>query len=125
LLRNVDLSCCGLFWDGEVLYESYVGSVKHCLEKKFLSLEDNLMYNHKRIEARKRKMYEKGFDEIIFNDMNRLRKTRILKINEILSDNQNLDDYKEKMGYIVNIHNPPQHTQVNNVALNYIDDLPF
>jgi hypothetical protein len=129
LLKNVDLSCCGLFWDGETLYESYIGSVKHCMEKKFLVLEDNLMYNSNRIDDRKRKMFEKGFDEILLRNLTSIKKERMLKLNDILSENNNMDDYKEKMGYDAKIidkimnKNDITYSPYNSIIDD--DDLPF
>jgi hypothetical protein len=126
LLKNVDLSCCGIFWDGENIYESFIGSVIHCVEKKFMVLPNNTMYNKKRIEDRKRKMtQEKSFDEIMSQNSSNIRRERLLKLNEIFTEEKNIEDYKLKIGYnqknefyILNNYYPTE-TETN------LDDLPF
>jgi hypothetical protein len=115
LLENVDLSCCGTFWDGENLYEAISGSVRHCMQKKFLVLDENSMYNRKRIEIRKYKMIDRDWDEIV--NQNNLSKQRLKKIDDIFTENLQLNDYKIKKNFI-------QKFDIikNN---NYDEDLPF
>jgi hypothetical protein len=125
LLQNVDLSCCGIFWDGEELYESYVGSVRQCEERKFIELPHNSMYNRHRIEDRKRKMlYDKTFDEIVERDLSDIKRVRLLKLNEILTEEKNIEEYKIKISYNQKTENEILGYFDNNSKID-MDDLPF
>lgn len=119
LLQAVDLSCCGVFWDGENLYESITGSVRHCIEKKFVVYDDNYMYNPSRIEERKYKLFDRGWDEII--NRTELRKTRTLKMDKILSEYPQNIGFMNKLGFSEN-----EFIEINShKSYNFNDDLPF
>lgn len=124
LLKNIDLSCCGLFWDGDELFESYVGSVKQCEERKFIELPRNSMYNRRRIDERKHKMiYEKYFDEIVERDMS-IQRGRLLKLNEIFTEEKNMEDYKVKISYSQEMEHAVLGIRDSN-SNDELDDLPF
>lgn len=89
LLQNVDISCCGVSYDGEYLYENYPGAVSHCEFKYFEINEKASMYNKKRIEHRKYKLIERGW-----SIKKETKFKRDLKINQIL-DKQDISYKKE------------------------------
>lgn len=88
MISNVDLSCCGVSYDGTNLYENVEDAVIHCLTKKF---KTNLgsMYNSDRIEHRKTKLLYRGWNEI-YSPID----IRDCRIEGILSD-KNIDYIKE------------------------------
>lgn len=77
LLSNVDLSCCGVSYDGKNLFENVSNAVSSCLSKTFL-INYGYMYNENRIIHRKVKLMERGWKEV--SDI------RDFKIESILSD---------------------------------------
>ena len=80
LISNVDLSCCGVSYDGENLYEDYPNAIVHCQSKVFSVNMKAKMYSHKRINHRKVKLESREWLEIKNeNDLN-----RDLKINNVL-----------------------------------------
>ena len=80
LISNVDLSCCGVSYDGENLYEDYPNAIVHCQSKVFSVNMRAKMYSHKRISHRKAKLESREWLEIKNeNDLN-----RDLKINNVL-----------------------------------------
>lgn len=80
LISNVDLSCCGVSYDGDNLYEDYPNAIVHCQSKVFSSNSRAKMYSNKRIHHRKAKLESRGWTEI----ENKLDLNRDLKINNIL-----------------------------------------
>jgi hypothetical protein len=125
LLKNIDLSCCGLFWDGEELFESYIGSVKQCEERKFVELPRNTMYNRHRIDDRKRKMiYEKFFDEILENTLSDIRRERLHKLNEICTEEKSIDDYLKKISFDKKTGTNISDSYEEDSKIDF-DDLPF
>lgn len=79
LISNVDLSCCGVSYDGE-LHEDYKNAILHCYNKVFSINYDALMYNRKRCLSRVHKMIDRGWKEI----ENTVSNNRDLKINNII-----------------------------------------
>jgi len=122
LLSNVDLSCCGVFWNGHNLYESIPNSVNHCIDKKYQKLSNNIMVNSNRIHGRTNKLDERGWKQI-YESRNDLQKNRALKINEILSDYPQIDNYKQDIGFF-NLKMP--QIRFDNPSTCYdSEDLPF
>ena len=80
LISNVDLSCCGVSYDGESLYEDYPNAIVHCQSKVFSVNMSAKMYSQKRISHRKAKLEDRGWKEI----KNETNLNRDLKINNIL-----------------------------------------
>jgi hypothetical protein len=90
LISNVDLSCCGVSFDGFNLYENYPGSVSHCLNKIYIENRDATMYNPMRISVRKQKMLLRDWKCVNQNDKSQLRD---MKISELLDENDFIKEY--------------------------------
>lgn len=85
LLQNVDISCCGVSWDGENLYQNLKDSVLHCKNKVFFINNGSLMLT-KRLDHRRYKLLDRGWKEI----KNGLSDTIDLKIDDLL---EGTDDF--------------------------------
>jgi hypothetical protein len=77
LLKNVDLSCCGLSFDGRFLYEDYNNAILHAKSKVFSVNKNAFMYSHKRIDHRRYKLMDRGWKQI----ENTIENNRDLKID--------------------------------------------
>ncbi len=64
LIQNVDLSCCGVSWDGNSLYENVPNAVAHCMARRFETDKGSAMYSKKRTLARAHKLMDRGWTEI-------------------------------------------------------------
>jgi len=64
LIQNVDISCCGLSYDGEKLYENCKDSILHSQLCVFKVNKLAMMYNPDRFLHRKDKMLCRGWVEI-------------------------------------------------------------
>jgi len=64
LISNVDISCCGVSWDGKVLYEDHKGAIVHCQNRVFSINKVATMYSHKRIIHREDKFEKRGWKKI-------------------------------------------------------------
>lgn len=80
LISNVDISCCGVSWDGEKIHEDYENAILHCKNMVFSVNTYARMYNLKRINQRIIKLSNRGWSQI----ENSKQINRDLKINEIL-----------------------------------------
>lgn len=85
LIENVDISCCGVSYDGESVYENYPNAILHCLNKVFITNHSAAMYNDKRIDHRKAKLESRGWVKMDKMDI------RDIKIESILKDNISLN----------------------------------
>lgn len=81
LVKEVDLSCCGIYWDGEVLHEAVKGAIEDCIYGVF-RVNIGKMNNPKRLIHRKLKLQSRGWKEV----EDTVSKRRELKINYILSE---------------------------------------
>lgn len=81
LVSNVDISCCGLSYNGINVFEYVEDAYNNAVEKTFRVCADNKMYNKKRCEDRMDKLIERGFI-----DITNLDKARINRIDNIISD---------------------------------------
>ena len=63
LISNVDFSCCGVSWDGE-LHEDYPNAISHCQNKVFSVNLFAKMYSQKRAQHRKVKLENRGWKEV-------------------------------------------------------------
>lgn len=90
LVSNVDLSCCGVSFDGLNLYENYPGAVSHCVNKIYVENINATMYNQRRIDSRKQKMSFRGWSII---NTNRKDEVRDMRINELLNQNEFIQEY--------------------------------
>jgi len=86
LISNVDLSCCGVSWNGR-LQEDYPNSIIHCQNKVFSVNENAKMYSNSRINHRIYKMQNRGWEQI----PNDITNNREQKINNILNYDINLE----------------------------------
>ena len=82
LIQNVDLSCCGISYDGYDLYQNYPDAILHCQKKIFCVNENAKMCSYSRISRRISKMEERGWVKIKNNISNR----RDVNISYILGD---------------------------------------
>lgn len=81
LIRNVDISCCGVSYNGYNLYENCPNSIIQCINKVFfVNTKAKMLTN--RIVHRKNKFYDRGWKEIESNTQD----IRDLKINNVLSN---------------------------------------
>jgi hypothetical protein len=64
LISNVDLSCCGVSYDGNKLSEDYPNAILHCKSKVFSVNQNAMMYSHKRIYHRVHKLQDRGWSRI-------------------------------------------------------------
>ena len=68
ILYNVDLSCCGVFYNVNGLQESVNNSILHCKHKVFDVLKRNKMYNINRAYQRISKLEDRGWDSLQFKN---------------------------------------------------------
>jgi hypothetical protein len=80
LISNVDLSCCGVSYDGENLYEDYPNAIVHCQSKVYSVNKSAKMYSERRINHRIHKLKDRGWEEI----ENKSDINRELKIDNVL-----------------------------------------
>ena len=64
LISGVDLSCCGVSYDGNKLSEDYPNSILHCKCKVFSVNQNAKMYSDKRIHHRVAKLEGRGWSRI-------------------------------------------------------------
>lgn len=83
LIQNVDISCCGVSWDGDKLYENYPNAIAHCQNLSFYINKNAKMYSHSRSVMRSYKFIERGWKQIEMDDTAVARDQRI---QNILSD---------------------------------------
>ena len=93
LIRNVDISCCGVSWDGTTLFENYPSAILNCLTKTFKINKSALMYSPERISQRKYKLESRGWVEL--NDVSIERDLKIsVLLDEKISKYQCVKEYK-------------------------------
>jgi predicted nucleotidyltransferase len=90
LIQNVDISCCGISYDGNRVYENYPNAISHSLCKSFKCNESAKMYSEKRFLHRKYKLMDRGWSEI-----DSISESRDFKINSILGEDKKLEYIKE------------------------------
>lgn len=92
LIQNVDISSCGVSWDGENLYENYANAISHCQNLSFYINKRAKMYSSKRASHREWKLLERGWTKIESDDTAIVRDQRI---ESILSDKPPIDYISE------------------------------
>ena len=90
LIKNVDLSCCGVSYDKNGLHENFKNAVMHCKYKMFLSNKYGKMYTEKRAISRKIKLQSRGWKEI-YSDIDK----RDLKIKYMIDEQPDISFIKE------------------------------
>lgn len=86
LIKNVDISCCGVSYDGEYIYENCKNAILHCESGHFMINEKAILYSSNRTNERKEKLISRGWTEIIDE--------RDFKIFSILEKNKNFNNIK-------------------------------
>jgi len=81
LISNVDLSCCGVSYDGNKLHENYPNAILHCKSKAFSVNYGAKMFSQKRIDHRIAKLESRGWSKID----NTVLVNRDLKIKQIIN----------------------------------------
>ena len=96
LIQNVDISCCGVSYDGN-LYQNYPCAISDCLLKTFTVNKSSLMYNSNRINSRKYKLMDRGWKFIEKKD-----EIREKRIEGILNSQKidYIDDYVYLKDYL-------------------------
>ena len=87
LLKNVDLSCCGVYYsykDG--LKESIDFAIDDCLNKKYIKHSDHIMHQPTRTMDRINKLENRGWKQYHLDELKeeRKRRMRIKKLKRIL-----------------------------------------
>lgn len=77
LIQNVDISSCGVSWDGVHLYENFPNAIAHCQNLSFYINKMAKMYSRQRSSLRRYKFIERGWREIEINDAAIARDQRI------------------------------------------------
>lgn len=97
LIRNVDISCCGVSYDGSRVYENYESAVSHCKNGIFIVNKKAKMYSQKRIIHRIGKLSERGWVEVDPD----VATYRDLKIDKILNEEilDYVPEYKDNLYY--------------------------
>lgn len=67
LISEVDLTPCGISWDGHKLYEDCKSAINHCQNRVFAVNEGAEMWSEKRIYKRVEKLLKRGWKEIPFD----------------------------------------------------------
>ena len=99
LIQNVDLSCCGVSWDGDNLFENYPDAILHCISLVFDVNYGAKMYSRKRSDMRRYKLIDRGWKELNKKDKSQLRD---LKIDSLLNTKNDFDfvsEYKSLSSY--------------------------
>ena len=82
LISNVDLSCCGVSYDGNKLSEDYPNSILHCKCKVFSVNQNAKMYSDKRIHHRVAKLEGRGWS-LVDDSVSVNRNLKIDLLNKI------------------------------------------
>jgi phage pi2 protein 07 len=103
LVQNVDISSCGLSYNGNVLFENFKNAYYHAVNRVFITNPNAEMYSDRRILERKDKLFRRGWKEIDFKTETKIN--RDLNINNILEIKSCLIkeylpiDFKNKKSY--------------------------
>jgi len=85
LIQNVDISCCGVSWDGKKLYENYPDAIAHCQSLVFNVNEKANMFSINRTYMRCCKLEDRGWSNL--NKINTISISRDLRIHSLLNGN--------------------------------------
>jgi len=114
LIYNVDISCCGLSWDGKTLYENYPEAITHCLTKSFSINSNAKMYSEKRTPLRRHKLEERGWGNITPRKYE-LGLKRELRIESLINSDLSINSVKEydNLNFVM-IHGKKRYKSVIN-----------
>lgn len=87
LIQNVDISCCGVSWDGKTLYENYPNAIFHCQNKSYIVNINAKMYSRKRADHRKYKLNDRGWTQI--EDATAIRREQ--RIDSLLNESPTIE----------------------------------
>lgn len=88
IMKQVDLSCCGVSFNGKEIRENTKDAIFHCMNKYYSVNKQAKMYNLDRCCARESKLSERGWMDIDFLDEEkRVNLDRFIKLEYILNDN--------------------------------------
>jgi len=65
-IDNVDISCCGVAYIPNALWETCQDALLHCRHKVFRVLKENLLYRPDRISHRTAKLCDRGWKDLDF-----------------------------------------------------------
>lgn len=92
LISNVDLSPCGIAWNSRYLIECYPEAILHAYLKVFFVNNSAKMYQPNRIEQRKWKLLDRGWEKI--TSLSEIREARLKFILEENIDQKLYQDPK-------------------------------
>lgn len=78
LLRNVDIRCCGLSYDGDTINENIKGALSDCQRGIIFTIEENIMNQFNRTIRRVDKLGKRGWSHL-----RNEKEVRLFKINEL------------------------------------------
>ena len=85
LLKNVDLSCCGIYYSyKDRLKESIDFAIDDCLNKRFIKHSDHIMHQITRSSDRIYKLQSRGWKQYYLTEKEIKRRSRIKKLKRIL-----------------------------------------
>lgn len=87
-MKQIDLSCCGVSFNGKDIRENFKDAISHCKNRYYIVNKEAKMYKLERCESRKYKLNERGWVDIDFLDEEkRVNLDRFIKLEYILNDN--------------------------------------
>lgn len=89
LISNVDISCCGVSYDGTNLIENVKDAILHCRNKVYKVNFAAEMTHRNRLDHRKAKLNDRGWEEIEGG----VATHRDIKIDEVLKSDTYKDGY--------------------------------
>lgn len=90
LISNVDISCCGVSYDGTNLIENVQDAILHCRNKVY-KVNHGEMTHRNRLQHRKAKLESRGWEQIEGG----VATHRDIKIDEVLKSDAYKDGYYE------------------------------
>jgi hypothetical protein len=88
LMKEVDLSCCGVSYNGKIIKENCQDAIKHCQWGYYLINKEARMYNESRILMRTSKLDGRGWTNIEnLSNEQKINFDRNQKLEYILNDN--------------------------------------
>jgi hypothetical protein len=90
LINNVDISCCALSYDGNVITEYFKDAYYHAKYKVYECNVDAIMYSFDRFIQRQEKMNNRGWSELNESTQNMInREKNIDKVMGLITFNKN------------------------------------
>lgn len=89
LVSNVDLTCCGVSFDGDILSENIKDAILHCRNRVYSINVGSMMSHPNRLSHRMAKLENRGWEEIKTGGVS----NRDIKIKEILKPESYSDGY--------------------------------